>query len=211
MPGVDLRVMPDGEILVRGPGVMLGYHCKPEATAAALEDGWLHTGDIGKLDEDGFLRVTDRKKDLMKTAGGKYVAPLPVESRLEEEPIIEWAVLVGDRRPFVSALIVPEWGALRSIHHVEGDPAALVDDPGVRGLVEERIEGVNRDLAGFERIKAFTLLPSAFSVQSDELTPTLKPKRRVIMGRYETVIAAMYESAARAREAGQGAPAAGRT
>jgi long-chain acyl-CoA synthetase len=201
LPGVELRIAGDGEILVRGPGVMRGYYHRPRLTAAAIEDGWLHTGDIGML-EDGYLRITDRKKDLLKTAGGKYVAPLPLESHLQESRVIEWALIVGDERPFVTALIVPEWGALRTLHGIDGDPDALVQDERVRAIVQERIDALNRGLPGFESVRAFALLPRAFSEENGELTPTLKPKRRVIARRYRDVIDAMYETARLAHAGG---------
>jgi long-chain acyl-CoA synthetase len=203
LPGVELRIAADGEILARGPGVMLGYHRRARQTAAVLEDGWLRTGDIGAV-EDGYLRITDRKKDLIKTAGGKYVAPLPLESRLQEAREIEWAVLVGDERPFVAALVVPDWGALRTRYGIEGDPDALVGEPRVRSIVQMRVDALNRDLAGFESVRAFALLARPFSEVNGELTPTLKPKRRVIARRYGEVIDAMYEAArlAHSREGG---------
>jgi len=194
LPGVELRIAADGEILVRGPGVMRGYHRRARLTAAALEDGWLHTGDVGVL-EDGYLRITDRKKDLIKTAGGKYVAPLPLESRLQEAREIEWALIVGDERPFVAALVVPAWGALADLHGIQGDPDVLVSDPRVRAIVQARVDALNRGLAGFESVRAFALLPTPFSEANGELTPTLKPKRRVIARRYGEVIGAMYEAA----------------
>jgi long-chain acyl-CoA synthetase len=202
LPGVELRIAADGEILARGPGVMLGYHRRARTTAATLEDGWLHTGDVGMVDGDGFLRITDRKKDLLKTAGGKYVAPLPLESRLEEDRVIEWALLVGDERPFVTALVVPDWAALRALHGIAGDPDALVHDPRVRGIFQERVDTLNRGLAGFESVRAFALLPRQFSEENDELTPTLKPKRRVIMRRYREVVDGMYEMARAAYSGG---------
>ncbi|HSR26204.1 MAG TPA: AMP-binding protein, partial [Candidatus Eisenbacteria bacterium] len=195
LPDVGLRIAPDGEILVRGPGVMLGYHRRARLTAATVEDGWLRTGDIGMLDADGFLRITDRKKDLLKTAGGKYVAPLPLESRLQEERVIEWALLIGDERPFVAALIVPDWGALRALHGIAGDPDVLVSDPRVRAIVQRAVDALNAGLAGFESVRAFALLPHPFAEANDELTPTLKPKRRVIARRYREVIDGMYEAA----------------
>ncbi len=204
LPGVELRIAADGEVLARGPGVMLGYHRRARTTADTLADGWLHTGDIGMLDEDGFLRITDRKKDLIKTAGGKYVAPLPVESRLQEERIVDWALLVGDERPFVTALIVPDWTALRTIYGIEGDPDVLVRDPRVRCVVQKRLDALNRNLVGFESVRAFTLLPYPFSEANDELTPTLKAKRHVIMRRYAEVIDGMYESAQAAHAAHAG-------
>jgi long-chain acyl-CoA synthetase len=203
LPGVELRIAADGEILARGPGVMLGYHRHARLTSAAVEGGWLRTGDIGAL-EDGYLRITDRKKDLIKTAGGKYVAPLPLESRLQEQREIEWAVLVGDERPFVAALVVPDWGALRARYRIEGDPDALVGDLRVRSIVQMRVDELNRELAGFESVRAFALLARPFSEENGELTPTLKPKRRVIARRYGEVIGAMYEAAraAHARDGG---------
>jgi long-chain acyl-CoA synthetase len=194
LPGIELRTAADGEILARGPGVMLGYHRRSRLTAAALEDGWLRTGDVGMLD-GGYLRITDRKKDLIKTAGGKYVAPQPLESRLQEAREIEWALVVGDERPFVTALVVPDWEALRELHGIDGDPDALVADPRVRSIVQARIDVLNRKLAGFESVRGFALLPNPFSEANGELTPTLKPKRRVIVRRYREVIDAMYEAA----------------
>jgi len=194
LPGVELRTAADGEILVRGPGVMRGYHRRSRLTAAALEDGWLHTGDVGMLD-DGYLRITDRKKDLIKTAGGKYVAPLPLESRLQEAREVQWALVLGDERPFVTALVVPDWGALRDLHGIDGDPDVLTGDPRARGIVQARVDALNRGLAGFESVRAFAMLPRPFSEANGELTPTLKPKRRVIARRYREVIDAMYEAA----------------
>ena len=167
LPGVELQIAADGEILARGPGVMLGYHRRARTTAHTLADGWLHTGDVGMLDEDGYLRITDRKKDLIKTAGGKYVAPLPLESRLQEDRIVEWALLVGDERPFVAALIVPDWAALRELHGIDGDPDVLVRDLRVRSIVQERMDALNRNLAGFESVRAFALLPYPFAEAND--------------------------------------------
>jgi long-chain acyl-CoA synthetase len=200
LPDVQLRIADDGEILVRGPGVMLGYHRRARLTAAALEDGWLRTGDVGMVDDGGFLRITDRKKDLIKTSGGKYVAPLPLESRLQEARVIEWALLVGDERPFVTALIVPDWAALRTLHGIDGDPDVLVASPRVRAIVQRCVDELNEHLAGFESVRAFTLVPHPFSEGNDELTPTLKPKRRVIVRRYREVIDGMYASARAAHE-----------
>jgi long-chain acyl-CoA synthetase len=195
LPGTEVRLAPDGEILARSPGLMRGYHRRPEATAEVLGDGWLRTGDVGALDGDGFLRITDRKRDLIKTAGGKYVAPLKLESHLEGDRIVASALVVGDQRPFVAALVVPDWEALRTLHGVEGPAEELVNDPRVQELVQERVDALNAELAGFESLRAFALLPTPFSEERNELTPTLKPKRRVIQDHYQSVIAAMYESA----------------
>lgn len=171
--GVEVRIAPDGEILVRGPNVMKGYYHKPEETAEVLRDGWFATGDIGEFDEEGFLRITDRKKDLIKTAGGKYVAPQPIESRLKLHRAILNAVVVGDRRRFPAALIVPTPGATRD-------------------EVQRAVDDVNRTLPPFEQIKNFALLERDFTIESGELTPTLKVRRRLIEERYRDVLDALY-------------------
>ncbi|MGH7903062.1 MAG: AMP-dependent synthetase/ligase [Candidatus Dormibacteraceae bacterium] len=196
LPGVGLRLAEDGEIMVRGPGIMTGYHGRPQETAEVLEEGWLRTGDIGSLDADGFLTITDRKKDLIKTAGGKYVAPQPVESRLEDDRLILRAFLIGDQRPYVTALIVPDWEGLAGQEGITGDPSRLVGDERVRGLIQARVETVNRGRASFETIKYFTVLPEDFSEESGEVTPTLKVKRRVIVARHADEIEAMYRAGA---------------
>ncbi len=192
LPGVEVRVADDGEILVRSPGNMLGYHGDPEATAEALVDGWLRTGDIGELDPDGFLRITDRKKDLIKTAGGKYVAPQPLEARLQEDPIIERAVVVGDERPYCVALVVPDWSAVRDLLGLEGAPEHLVEDPRLVAAVRRRVDELNRALGSWETLKSFRLLARDLSEEAGELTPTLKVKRRVVQERYRDLIETMY-------------------
>ncbi len=137
LPGVDIRIAEDGEILVKSPGNMLGYFDNPSASAETMDDGWVRTGDIGELDAAGFLRITDRKKELIKTAGGKYVAPSPMETRLMQEEIVERAVLIGDARPYVVALIVPDWQALAAVEGIAGEPDDLVNDEGVRAAVRQ--------------------------------------------------------------------------
>ncbi len=153
LPGVQIRLADDGEILIRGPGNMLGYHRNPQATEAVLQDGWLHTGDIGELDGDGFLRVTDRKKDLIKTSGGKFVAPQPIEAKLQDDPGIESAVVIGDRRPYCVALIVPNWEYLAGHLGLTGDPASAADHPSVRAYIQHRVDRVNGGLGSWESIK----------------------------------------------------------
>jgi long-chain acyl-CoA synthetase len=204
LPGVEIRIDADGEILVRGPGTMLGYYHQPEATAETLEDGWVRTGDIGELDADGFLRITDRKKELIKTAGGKYVAPAPMESRLMQDPEIERAVVIGDERPYVVALVVPDWEALGSIEGISGRPEDLLGDERVRDVVSRSVERLNRDLGSWETIKDFELLPRDFSEADGTLTPTLKVKRRVVQERYRVVIESMYRDGAARRGASAG-------
>jgi long-chain acyl-CoA synthetase len=194
LPGFKLRIAPDGEILVSGPCVMSGYKNKPEATADVLEDGWLKTGDMGFLDSDGFLTITDRKKDLIKTSGGKYVAPLPIESEIESDRYVKAALVVGDQRPYVVALIVPDWEALAADADVSGPPSALVENGAVRARYAAIVDRVNSGLASFETVKHFRLLPRDFSEAEGELTPTLKKKRAAIALHFEDEIADLYEA-----------------
>ncbi len=191
-PGVEIKIAKDGEILVKSPGNMTEYYRNEEATAEVLKDGWLYTGDIGELDADGFLKITDRKKDLIKTAGGKYVAPQPIEAELMNDPLIERAVVIGDQKPYCTLLLVADWGALKSYEGISGDPQRLKDDDRVKAALQERIDSVNRTLGSWESIKYFTVLPEDFKEETGELTPTLKVKRRVIQERYRDLIEAMY-------------------
>jgi long-chain acyl-CoA synthetase len=192
LPGVRIRIAGDGEILVHSPGNMLGYFNNPEATAETLDDGWVRTGDIGEVDAEGFLRITDRKKELLKTAGGKFVAPSPMESRLMQQPVIERAVVIGDQRPYVTALIVPDWKALEAETGVSGRPEDLVDDGRARAAVQRAVDELNRDLGSWETIKYFALIPHDFTEEAGEITPTLKVKRRVVQERYRDRIETMY-------------------
>jgi long-chain acyl-CoA synthetase len=201
-PGVEVRIAADGEILTRGRHVMRGYWNKPEATAAVLDrEGWLATGDIGELDADGFLRITDRKKDILVTAGGKNVAPQPIESQLAASSLVENAVLFGDRKPYVVALIVPAFEALEAWARAHGlavsERKALLGRPEVLAAYQEVIDAVNAGLARFETIKKFRLVGEPFTIADGQLTPTLKVKRRVIAQRYGAVLDEMY---------GEGAP-----
>jgi long-chain acyl-CoA synthetase len=198
IPGVELRISEDGEILARGPNVMTGYYNKPEETRAVLEpDGWFHTGDIGKIDSDGYLSITDRKKDLIVTSGGKKLAPQPIETRLKSHPLVAEAVLIGERRRYPAMLIVPDFAALdKRLKELgrseEPDRAALVNRPDVLGLYQELIDAMNRDLAQFERIKRIGLLPREFSIATGELTPTLKVRRKNVEEAWKDVIEGLY-------------------
>jgi long-chain acyl-CoA synthetase len=192
LPGYEIKIADDGEVMVQGPGVMLGYFRNEKATEEVLSDGWLHTGDIGEVDRDGFLKITDRKKDLIKTAGGKYVAPQPLEARLQSDSLIERAVVIGDQKPYCVALIVPDWNAVKSELRLGGQPATLVADEKLRGRVQEIVDRVNQDLGSWESIKYFKLLPEDFSEQAGEMTPTLKVKRRVVQERHAEEIDEMY-------------------
>ncbi len=196
IPGVELRIADDGEILARGPNIMTGYFNKPEATAAALEGGWFHTGDIGQIDGAGFLTITDRKKDLLVTSGGKKIAPQPIEAVLKRSPLIAEAVLLGDRRKYAAALIVPEFKALeRRLKDLGRPPAAreeLIVREDVIALYQEIVDALNRELSQYERIKRIELLPREFTVESGELTPTLKVKRKVVEEKWREQIETLY-------------------
>ena len=192
LPGYDLKIADDGEVMVKGPGVMLGYFRNEKATEEVLSDGWLHTGDVGELDGDGFLKITDRKKDLIKTAGGKYVAPQPLEAQLQNESIIERAVVIGDDRPYCVALIVPDWAAVKSELKLGGEPKQLVADEKLKGRVQQVVDRVNQGVGSWESIKYFKLLPDDFSEAAGEMTPTLKVKRRVVQERHADEIEEMY-------------------
>jgi long-chain acyl-CoA synthetase len=199
LPGTELRTAEDGELLVRGPGVMRGYHGLPEATAEALDaDGWLHTGDIGELDDDGFLRITDRKKDLIKTSGGKFVAPQPIEIAF---PVIcglaSQFVVHGDGRNYVTALVtldpeaLTQWAETNGV--AERDPAELARRDDVRAVVAAAVKQLNAGLNRWETVKDFRILEHDLTVESGELTPSLKLKRRVVEQRYKHVLDEMYE------------------
>jgi long-chain acyl-CoA synthetase len=196
LPSVQLRIADDGEILARGPNVMMGYYNKPEATAEAVKDGWFHTGDIGTIDAEGYLKITDRKKDLLVTSGGKKIAPQPIEEILKRNALVGEAVLLGDRRKYAVALIIPSFAVLeRRLKELGRPPAArdhLVTRPDVLALYQEIVDGINRELAQYERIKKIAILPDEFSIASGELTPTLKVKRRVVEERWHSLIERLY-------------------
>jgi long-chain acyl-CoA synthetase len=201
LPGVRLRIAGDGEVLVDGPGNMLGYFRNEAATAEVLQDGWIHTGDVGELDGDGFLRITDRKKDLIKTAGGKFVAPQPLEAILQQAPIVERALVLGDERPYAVALIVPDWNVLRRQLGLDGEPESLLEDGRARAAIQRLLDDMNAELGSWERIKFFQLLAHDFSEEKGEITPTLKVKRRVVQERYREQIEHMYSGKGRPAEA----------
>jgi long-chain acyl-CoA synthetase len=189
-PGIELKLEKDGEILVNGPGNMLGYHKNPVATAEMLDHGWIRTGDIGEIDADGFLRITDRKKDLIKTASGKYVAPQQLEFEIQRDDLVEQAVVIGESRPYVTALIVPDWAAVTK--KVPGRPEDLIEDKRVIELIQVGVDALNKRVGSWEAIKYFTLLPRAFTEEAGEITPTLKIKRKVIAQKYSEQIDSMY-------------------
>jgi long-chain acyl-CoA synthetase len=197
-PGFELRVADDGELLIRSETVFAGYYKDTEATAAVLAaDGWLSTGDIAEIDGDGFVRITDRKKDILVTAGGKNVAPQNIENDLKASRFVSQALVVGDRRPYVAALItlepdeIAKWAAAQGI---EGDAAAIARDDRVHELIQGVVDGVNRDRSRFEQLKRFTILPRDFSPEEGEITPTLKLKRRVCLEHFADEVEALYAS-----------------
>jgi long-chain acyl-CoA synthetase len=198
MPGTEVQIAGDGEILLRGRGIMRGYHNLPEATAEALDrDGWLHTGDIGQIEDGGFLRITDRKKDLIKTSGGKYVAPQAIEGKLKVVcPWVSQVVVHGDSRNFCSALVTLDEEAIRlwaSQHGKNGASVAeLSRDPQVVALVQAGVDELNAGLASYETIKKFAILPEELTQESGELTASLKVKRKVVEQRHKAVLDAFY-------------------
>ncbi|SEG65849.1 long-chain acyl-CoA synthetase [Thermomonospora echinospora] len=198
-PGVELRIAEDGEILVRGSTCTPGYLGRPEATAELLdEEGWVHTGDVGELDPDGFLKVVDRKKELIITAGGENIAPSLIENLLKEHPLVGQALAYGDRRPYVVALITldgevaPVWAAAAGIDTT--DLAALAGHPLVLAEIEQAVTDANARLARVQQVKRWRVLPAEWTAESEELTPTLKLKRRVVHGKYTDVIEELYPS-----------------
>jgi len=205
IPGVEVRIAPDGEILTRGPHVMKGYYNKPEATAEAIDgEGWFHTGDIGHLDDGGYLVITDRKKDLIVLAGGKKAAPQPIENELKKSPFIELPIVLGDRHKFLAAVIVPNFERLRD--HVASlnwkvDWERLDADPEIRRLFQQEIDAYNADKAHHEQIRAFALLSTDLTIADGSITPTLKVKRRVLESRYRELIESMYQAAEKAHVA----------
>lgn len=196
LPGVEVKIADDGEILTRGECVMLGYYKRPAETSAAIVDGWFHTGDIGHVDGDGFLVITDRKKDILVTAGGKKVTPQPIENRLKASKFIAEAALVGDGRKFISALILPDFPRLeafaRSAGVSFGGRTDLLAAPRVLQLYTEEIDKACSPLASFEKVKKFGLIDKDFTVEGGQLTPSLKIKRRVVEKEYEHLIDSLY-------------------
>jgi long-chain acyl-CoA synthetase len=202
VPGVRVRIAEDGEILASGPNVMRGYYNRPAETREALETDdegqvWLRTGDVGHLDADGYLFITDRKKDLIKTSGGKYVAPQPIENAIKRSQYVNQVVVIGDGRKFPAALIVPQMDALRAYarrHGIAAEESELIKHPEISDLIEKEVESLTTDLSQYEKIKAVLLLPRELTVEDGELTPTLKVKRRVVVERNKEQIDWLYAS-----------------
>ena len=196
LPQVEVKIDTDGEICARGPNIMDGYYQRPEDTAAVLDaDGWLHTGDVGTIDSDGFITITDRKKDLIITDSGENIAPQPIEGALKQDPLIEEACLIGDKRPFVTALLVPNQALVETLarkNGVSGDWRTVLGHQTVQGLFRDRVNAVNKTLPTPARIRQFRVLDQPFSQDRGELTPTMKVRRRHVLETRQEQIEAMY-------------------
>lgn len=198
IPGVEVKIADDGEILTRGPNIMQGYYKNKKATEETIDkDGWLHTGDIGEFDRQGFIKITDRKKHLFKTSGGKYIAPQPLENLFTRSKFIDQFVLIGDNKTYLSALITPDFEALKEYADSHKIPYVKVEDltksPEIYQIIEKDIATLQRNLANYERIRKFVILEKPFTIDSGELTPTLKVKRKLVEERYAELINGMYE------------------
>jgi len=198
LPGVEVKIAEDGEILARGPNIMKGYYKNKKATEEAIDkDGWLHTGDIGEFDKHGFIKITDRKKHLFKTSGGKYIAPQQLENLFTRSKFIDQFVLIGDNRTFLSALITPDFEAIKEYADSHNIPYLRVEElahhPEIYKLIEKDIHTLQKNLASYERIRKFVILDKPFTIENGELTPTLKIRRKVIEERYANLIRDIYE------------------
>lgn len=194
-PGCEVKIAEDGEILVHGPNVFQGYYKNPEATAETIVDGWLHTGDIGEIDSEGFIKITGRKKDIIITAGGKNITPANLEAQIRENRLVSQCVVVGDRRPYLVALVTldPEEAvAYAKEHGLPEDPAQLATSPEIRKAIEDHVEEINKKFARVEQVKKISILPRDLSQEDGELTPTLKVKRAVVTQKHEKEIEELY-------------------
>jgi long-chain acyl-CoA synthetase len=199
LPNLEIRIAEDGEILVRGPSVFKGYWNRPEETQNAFQDGWFKTGDIGNIDADGYLSVTDRKKELIKTSGGKFIAPQPIENSLKLNPFVGTSAILGDKRKFAFVIISPNFSLLeawaRENNVAFSSRTELVTNPKIQALYEGIVEEVNQNLARFEKLKRVLLVPDEFTADNGALTPTMKLRRRIIEERYRAQIDDLYAQA----------------
>jgi len=197
VPGVEIRIAEDGEILARGPNVMKGYYKREAETREILEGGWFHTGDIGRFDADGFLVITDRKKDLLVTSGGKNIAPQPIENLLKTSPYIANAVVIGDRRRFAAALIVPHFDKLQDLARARGIAFGSIEElarePRIVEFLKAEVDKATPQLASYERIKKIVVLPRDFDIEKGEMTPSLKVRRAQVTAEYQAAIEALYD------------------
>jgi long-chain acyl-CoA synthetase len=197
LPGCEVKIADDGEILVQGPNIFQGYYKNDEATRETLVDGWLHTGDIGEVDPDGYLKITGRKKDIIITAGGKNITPANLEAEIKQHPLVSQCVVIGDRRPYLVALVTldPEEAiSYAKEHELAQDPAELAANPKVKAEIEAHVDQINRKFARVEQVKKIRILPADLSQEGGELTPTMKVKRAVVASKYEGEVDSLYES-----------------
>ncbi|MCB0812620.1 MAG: long-chain fatty acid--CoA ligase, partial [Flavobacteriales bacterium] len=197
IPGVQVRIAEDGEILIKGPNVMQGYYKRPELTAEVMDtEGWFHTGDIGEITAEGFLRITDRKKEIFKTSGGKYVAPQVLENKLKMSRFIEQVMVIGENRKFPGALIVPSFAFLKDYCKLKGIPYEgqdqVINEQRIIDRIQREVDAANEGLGQWERVKRFALLPSEWSIDGGELTPTLKLRRKPILNKYAEAVEHIY-------------------
>jgi long-chain acyl-CoA synthetase len=194
-PGCQVKIAEDGEILVKGPNVFQGYYKNEEATRETIVDGWLHTGDIGEMDPDGFIKITGRKKDIIITAGGKNITPANLENEIKQHPLVSQCVVIGDRKPYLVALVTldPEEAvAYAKEHDLPEDPAQLAENPDVHKAIEDHVATINEKFARVEQVKKIAILPRDLSQEDGELTPTLKVKRAVVTAKHEPEIEKLY-------------------
>jgi long-chain acyl-CoA synthetase len=197
LPNLTVKLADDGEILVKGPNVMMGYYKRPDLTAEVIDsEGYLHTGDIGEWVNGKFLKITDRKKELFKTSGGKYVAPAPLENKLKESKYIEQVMVVGDNQKYVTALIVPSFLHLQAFARENGinytSNSQIVGDSKVKALIQAEIDSTNKEFGHVEQVKKFEILDKEWTIEDGELTPTLKVKRKIILAKFDRIVQAMY-------------------
>ena len=197
VPGIEVKTAEDGELLVKGPNVFKGYYKNEEATNETITDGWLHTGDLASIDDEGYITIIGRKKEIIITAGGKNITPVNIEQEVKRHPLVSQCVVIGDRRPYLIALITLDQEALTRFAAEQGmldEPAAMINSPLVRETLEKHIEEINQNFARVEQIKRFHILPNDLSQEGGELTPTLKIKRPVVATKYEKEIEELYSS-----------------
>jgi long-chain acyl-CoA synthetase len=199
LSGIQMKIADDGEILCKGPNVMMGYLNRPERTAEVIDqEGWFHTGDIGIIEDGKFLKITDRKKEIFKTSGGKYIAPQPIEQRVRESPFIENVMVVGENRNYTAALVIPNFEYLKNwcaVKHIAfGSKEKSIQNPRIIKRIKEELDRFNLDLGQTEKIKKFRLLAAEWSLESGELSPTLKLRRKFIQEKYAQLIEETYRS-----------------
>jgi long-chain acyl-CoA synthetase len=197
--GVEVQIAADGEILTRGPHVMQGYYKRPDLTAETIDaDGWLHTGDIGEIQEGKFLKITDRKKEMFKTSGGKYIAPQAIENKLKESLVIEQAMVIGEGEKFPAAILVPSFDGLQKWCEIKGiewkDNVSMLNETVVRDKFERELAKANESLAQYEKIKKIKVVPGPWTIEGGEMTPSLKLKRKNLMAKYATEVAEIYSN-----------------